>query len=219
MVWEAVAAAAADAAGQYAQAKMQQNSQNSAQGRASAIQFLMNDYFQNKQIAWEKERATHAHQWEMEDLKNANLNPALTATGGSGATTGSIGAPTNAMPNFEGLQMGTFTDMIAKLVEMRNNTKATNANSNLADSKAIEALAHADNMPKELRIKAFEAITNRLQQHTNETNAITNRNKADAGQWAQIFGADFGKDITKSMRKTVRRPEGDWFHFEIKKRK
>lgn len=56
------------------------------------------------QIAWERERATHAHQWEMEDLKKAGLNPIL-AAGGSGAVTGGISAP---MPDRSGYtQAGT----------------------------------------------------------------------------------------------------------------
>lgn len=47
---------------------------------------------QKRQIEWERERAKSAHQWEVEDLKAAGLNPILSA-GGSGAVTSGISAP------------------------------------------------------------------------------------------------------------------------------
>lgn len=45
-----------------------------------------------KQLAWERERATNAHTWEVEDLKKAGLNPVLSAQG-QGASTSAITTP------------------------------------------------------------------------------------------------------------------------------
>lgn len=51
------------------------------------------------QIAWEQHKAKNAHQWEVEDLKKAGLNPILSA-GGSGANVGGISPQ---MPDFSGI--------------------------------------------------------------------------------------------------------------------
>lgn len=83
-------------AGQYAMDKVSANSANKASKKATTKAALLNYYLQDqlmdKQINWERERATHAHQWEMQDLKDAGLNPALTAMGGQGANTSGISA-------------------------------------------------------------------------------------------------------------------------------
>lgn len=204
------------AIGQYAMGKIEQNSANSAAKKAQKNQLLANLWMQQRQIEWERERAKNAHQWEMEDLKKAGLNPALTATGGSGANTGGISAPTSSLSDFKGLQMGTFSDLIGKVVEMKNNTKATNASSNLADAQALKTLTENKYIPQKIKNETMTAIANKINANANATNAVTNKKQANSGWWQKFFGAESGQEITKSMRKAVRRKEGDWLHFEIK---
>lgn len=55
---------------------------------AATSKKLMNKQYELSR-RWEIERATHAHQWEIQDLKNAGLNPILSA-GGTGANTSGI---------------------------------------------------------------------------------------------------------------------------------
>ena len=63
---------------------------------ASSAGDLMSDLFQSKKAAqrqfqYQREMMQNAHQWEVQDLRKAGLNPILSA-GGSGAS-GSVGAP------------------------------------------------------------------------------------------------------------------------------
>lgn len=95
------------------------------------------------QINWERERAHSAHQWEVQDLKAAGLNPILSA-GGSGATTGGISAP---IPDRSG-----YTEAGEKLVNsalaaydihlrnQKNQAEVENINANTTETKTTNAL-------------------------------------------------------------------------------
>lgn len=53
---------------------------------------LTGGYFSRKSWERQKEAMKHAHQWEVQDLRAAGLNPILSA-GGSGASTGGLTSP------------------------------------------------------------------------------------------------------------------------------
>lgn len=133
---------------------------NDITGATSSAALQQKYAIQNAAInhAYQKEFAQNAHQWEAEDLKKAGYNPALTATGGSGASAsggGSFGGGggQSAMNPF---------DILNSIVGMQNQTSATKSQNNLNDANAALAIAQAKNIPWETKIKLFDAITKRM---------------------------------------------------------
>lgn len=85
----------------------------------------------------QKEFAQNAHQWEMQDLQKAGLNPALTTGASSagsiasGGSTGGGGSPGNGM------------DIFSILSGVVNQTRATSANNKNLKAQAELATAQA----------------------------------------------------------------------------
>lgn len=116
------------------------------------------------QLAWEQQKAKNAHQWEVEDLKKAGLNPVLSAN--NGASTGSL---TPQMPDTSGYIQAANSGMEAMRLLM--DAKKTNSESNLNDAKAIKTGVETGLMPKETAIKEYNAVTNRRRQEAEAAEA------------------------------------------------
>lgn len=117
---------------------------------------------QKQQIAWERERAQNAHQWEVMDLINAGLNPILSA-GGQGAATGGISAP---MPDFSGIAnagQNMFNTMLT--AQQTKNAEAErdniNADTDLKTMQALETIANT----RWLGAKEKETVANTAQSY------------------------------------------------------
>lgn len=142
---------------------------------------------------YQKEFAQNAHQWEVEDLKKAGLNPALSAGGGGASASGggSFGGQT-------GTPGGNPLDIVGNIVGMANQTSATKSQNNLNDAQAMLAMAQAKNIPEELRIKAQHALANMITARANATKA--------AGSKEGIIGGIVQKGAKGTIKAVT-----DWF--------
>ena len=114
------------------------------------------------QIAWERERAKNAHQWEVEDLKKAGLNPVL-STNEQGANTAGISPK---VADYSGLSSAgqLLIDGFTKWKETENNTKQTDATTakEQAETTAINKNNKYIDKEKEAEIQKKQQETRNL---------------------------------------------------------
>lgn len=138
------------------------------------------------QILWEQTKATNAHQWEMQDLKKAGLNPALTAMGGQGANVGSI---TPQMPDTSGYANSgnTLTNNVKQLMNYTQDLKRTN--NETAKTKSEIANIEADTAIKEINAGiATKTGLKEAEERINNLKTASAKNLADADTLQNAIG-------------------------------
>lgn len=105
-------------------------------------------------IAWERERAKNAHQWEVEDLKNAGLNPVL-SNGGQGAATSGVAPVTPDTSGYmnAGNALSTGLQNFLQGKELENQTNIANAQSDNLQAQAQNIRTQTKWYPKETAAK------------------------------------------------------------------
>lgn len=148
------------------------------------------------EIAWEhqKELAQNKHQWEVEDLKAAGLNPVLSATGGSGASTSSVPVADTASPISKAaqgvanaLQLGILDSQVQKNKADAELAQAS-AESAKADANAKntyqreESYARISKLNSDINVNTAEC--GKIIAQTNNYNALT----AESQKKLQLYG-------------------------------
>lgn len=160
-----------------------------------------------RQIAWERERAQNAHQWEVEDLKKAGINTALT-TGGGGANTGGVGSSAydygTTAKNIGEAGNQAIQAYLAEAEIENKNADTENKNAETDFTKGVKTEKTAKEIQKvQDETKEIQANTRLLQQNTENAKVENEYIKANIANIIQDTGLK-GKIANKAEQEIKR---------------
>lgn len=171
MAWGAIASAVGSLAG---------NLYNDyRQRKADKRQYKYNSWLQDDNQEFQREMAQNAHQYEMQDLQAAGLNPALTVTGSSAGAIAGSSAAQGTSP------AGNIGQNLSQVISDINTTRTTNAN---VDKTKTET----NMLPQQLDNETTSAKANLINAQANKQNADTQEKLAESGRGGQLFGTENG---------------------------
>lgn len=106
----------------------------------SGINFFASKYLQDDAQKFYREMSNTAHQREVKDLRLSGINPLYTATGGSGASSGTAGGGTFTGADVFANAGSIFLNGLATMNNIKNQTNATNADVALKSAQTQDVI-------------------------------------------------------------------------------